>query len=60
LQSIEPCPFCGTHNLKILELDCDAWSIECLDCQAIGPIKTSAEEAIAAWARAHEVLREPA
>jgi hypothetical protein len=43
------CPFCRSKDLKLLELDKDAWSVECRNCQAIGPIKSTATEAILAW-----------
>jgi hypothetical protein len=43
------CPFCLSVDLKMLELDRDAWAVECLACQAIGPISQSAPEALTAW-----------
>lgn len=49
LEYAKSCPFCRSLDLKMLELDKDAWSVECLNCQAIGPIKGTKQEAISAW-----------
>lgn len=52
----KPCPFCGSINLRILELDKNSWAIECNDCHATGPIISSIENAIASWNNGNKVL----
>lgn len=45
----DECPFCGAKDVVLIELDREAWSIECRNCHATGPIKQTAELANFSW-----------
>ena len=57
MKNLAPCPFCGSTQLSSLELDLNSWSIECMNCQATGPLKVSEEAAVISWERAYEILK---
>ena len=46
---IEPCPFCGFDDVEIGEVRVGEFSVDCPECEAIGPIKPSEMEAISFW-----------
>lgn len=46
---IEPCPFCQHDDVEIDEIRIGQFSVDCPECEAIGPIKDSEMEAIDAW-----------
>lgn len=46
---IAPCPFCSHDDVEIEEIRPGEYSVDCPDCEAIGPIKPSTMEAIDAW-----------
>lgn len=33
-----PCPFCGSRDLDVQELDVKSWALSCPACGAIGPL----------------------
>lgn len=35
-----PCPFCGSRDLDVQELDVKSWGITCHGCKTIGPFYT--------------------
>lgn len=48
----KPCPFCGTYDPSIDEVQPGVWALACNECGAIGPhydTGTAPERAIAAW-----------
>jgi transcription elongation factor Elf1 len=45
---LKRCPFCNTHNLSV-HLNSTAWWIECLDCNACGPLSSNAVYAVQLW-----------
>lgn len=44
---LAPCPFCGIGELSIA--DNGVWWVECTDCAATGPTRTTKEQAVADW-----------
>lgn len=56
------CPFCGEHRMIALEINKDEWIIECVECGAIGPTRSTPEDAWMFWnhrsaGRTHEPHR---
>lgn len=51
-QWLRPCAFCNSVNFTLFDQPCIAW-VQCSDCEAEGPPKDTAAEAIEAWNRAH-------
>lgn len=49
VSSPDSCPFCGSARSALQEIDLGGWMVECLDCHATGPVKTSAMAAEQAW-----------
>jgi Lar family restriction alleviation protein len=43
------CPFCGSEEVVLIELDSSSWSVECKTCNATGPIKQTPLFATRAW-----------
>ena len=50
-KELKPCVFCSSVNLTVFDQPCIAW-VQCGDCEADGPPKDTAAEAIDAWNRA--------
>jgi Lar family restriction alleviation protein len=50
--TILQCPFCGYDDVEIMEIQPGRWSIDCPDCECIGPFADSVDEAIANWNKA--------
>lgn len=48
MEALKPCPFCGRPQGIQYEVD-EAWWVACVLCYARGPMKHSAEDAVAAW-----------
>lgn len=46
---IDRCPFCGFDDVQIGEVRPGEFSVDCPECEAIGPIKPSEMEAISYW-----------
>jgi Lar family restriction alleviation protein len=48
-----PCPFCGGHDIKIIEVDlaqCEIdYCIRCLDCETSNCLMDTKEECIRLW-----------
>jgi Lar family restriction alleviation protein len=53
---LQPCPFCGSRNLKATEIDVAGWMIECLDCHSTGPIASSEELTVSLWNLRYNVV----
>lgn len=47
--TINPCPFCGYHDVEICEVEPGRIAIDCPDCECIGPFADTAEGAAALW-----------
>ncbi len=45
---LNPCPFCGTDNLKIVAAS-DAAQVCCLACYCCGPQRATPDEAVIGW-----------
>ena len=41
-ESLKPCPFCGSHNLRSEGLVNDVRRVSCQDCFSIGPAENAA------------------
>ena len=46
---IDRCPFCGFDDVQIGEVRPGEFSVDCPECEAMGPIKPSEMEAISYW-----------
>lgn len=46
---IDRCPFCGFDDVQIGEVRHGEFSVDCPECEAMGPIKPSEMEAISYW-----------
>lgn len=46
---IDRCPFCGFDDVQISEVCPGEFSVDCPECEAMGPIKPSEMEAISYW-----------
>lgn len=45
-----PCPFCGYHDVEIVEIDLGVYAVTCPECNAIGPRNyDSPYAALATW-----------
>lgn len=53
MRDLETCPFCGSVQVECLEIDVEAWMVECLACQATGPIARSKILSVTRWNRRH-------
>jgi Lar family restriction alleviation protein len=57
LKEAELCPFCGSVDILVVYDDYPTegeekyWAMGCLECQAVGPLCETKEEAIPAWNR---------
>ncbi|RTL52458.1 MAG: restriction alleviation protein, Lar family [Rhodocyclaceae bacterium] len=49
-----PCPFCGSTISQSIEIDAEQWAIYCVQCNCIGPARTSAASAIDIWNERHQ------
>lgn len=47
--TVNSCPFCGDDQVEIDEVRPGEYAVDCLECEAIGPIKPEIMEAIKAW-----------
>lgn len=47
--TLHPCPFCGSQTLRGLHVGQPLGFVQCVTCQAQGPLGMSAELAITAW-----------
>lgn len=46
---IDRCPFCGFDDVQIDEVRPGEFSVDCPECEAMGPVKPSEMEAISYW-----------
>lgn len=46
---IDRCPFCGFDDVRIGDVRPGEFSVDCPECEAMGPIKPSEMEAISYW-----------
>jgi len=46
---IDRCPFCGFDDVQIGEVRPGEFSVDCPECEAMGPVKPSEMEAISYW-----------
>lgn len=53
MRDLETCPFCGSGQLECLEINVEAWMVECIDCHATGPIARSETLSVTGWNRRH-------
>lgn len=53
---INPCPFCGHDDVEIDEVRVGEFSVDCPECECIGPIKPEVMEAIKAWNGATQTI----
>jgi len=53
MRDLEICPFCGSGQVECREVDVEAWTVECMDCHATGPIARSEPLSVTAWNRRH-------
>jgi hypothetical protein len=51
METIKPCPFCGSENLEVRGVPFVGYAVTCWNdnCLARGPSRGKAEEAIKAW-----------
>lgn len=49
MAELKPCPFCGNVCMFLNDEPAGKWVVNCLECQAIGPVKETEEQAISAW-----------
>lgn len=54
--NVKPCPFCGNKKTMIQGPDCGFFNVNCIACDAGGPLEESSEEAIKAWNAAPKEL----
>lgn len=45
---LKPCLFCGSSDVEVGMFGLE-WCVECQDCGAFGPNRTSRDEAIDGW-----------
>lgn len=48
VHKLAPCPFCGSSKIEIERVITMSW-VACRDCQAIGPARKTAHEAVDGW-----------
>ena len=50
---MKPCPFCGSENIDCFIIYNDIYkelhAVECIDCEARGPIRDYEHKAISNW-----------
>lgn len=49
--TVQPCPFCGWHDVEIDEIEPGRFAVDCPECEAIGPFADTQLDAIDAWNR---------
>jgi Lar family restriction alleviation protein len=49
LAAMAKCPFCGSDKVTTAVCFDDRWSVDCMDCSAVGPTTFSEKVAIKAW-----------
>jgi hypothetical protein len=65
LDQAEPCPFCGSTTLGIIEgpearpVRSATWQILCAGCLCRGPLGVSPQQAVAKWNKDFGPIRRP-
>lgn len=44
-----PCPFCGSHDVEVIEVDSDRFCVLCKECEAQGPAGSESYIALFKW-----------
>jgi hypothetical protein len=47
--TVSPCPFCSRRDVRVIEVDGNAWAIVCAACGSIGPMGSNEEDARRRW-----------
>lgn len=42
--AMDPCPFCGSGNVKVTDTECGDRCVTCLDCRCSGPEPASNDD----------------